>query len=588
MSFERFRDFVAGRDDEPPARMGRYELVREVGRGGSAVVYEAWDPELCRAVAIKVPSGRAAERLSREGIAVARLRHPNIVAVYEVGLGFIAMELVDGRTFAEALPAMSQDERLAVIETVARALAYAHQQGVVHRDLKPANVLLRADGGVVLTDFGLAKVLGSADLTLTGGMLGTPHYMAPEQVNGKSTGPATDVWALGVMLHEALTGARPFEGETVAQIFDAIRSGTPAPAPGPLGPVVARALDRDPGRRYASAAAVAEEIARFRAGRAVQTRPRSRRLRIIALVAVVVLAGAGGVSAWRRHGSAPSAGQLLAQRLAQLDADEAKASEALSRNPQDAEAWVARGQARQWRGDVIREHGRNPLPDYAAADADFARALALAPGWRPRIGLGMTAAQRAEFKMDNTIDPSSDLDVAEAHLRQATAHPSWRLWTATVRFLKAAWRARGGADVTAELTTADGEYTQALETPLSREERAFTFANRGRVRVRLGRFDEAEADFARSLDLAPDYVWCWRQRAEARLAAGDRETAERYLTTALTLDPRHVRAWQGRGDLRFARGDRAGAVADWQQALTLDPTLATVLTPKIARARDGR
>ncbi|MBI3856110.1 MAG: serine/threonine protein kinase, partial [Planctomycetes bacterium] len=173
MNLDRLRDFLG----DPGARIGKYEIVRKVGEGGMGVVYEAFDPDLKRSVALKVLKQKDGDRLRREAAAAAKLKHPNIVTIHEVGPDFIAMEFVAGKS-----PAVL-DRRL--LATVARAVAYAHAQGVVHRDLKPGNILVDAEGRVVLTDFGLATEQAG----------GTPGYRAPEGV----TGPAADVWALCVM-----------------------------------------------------------------------------------------------------------------------------------------------------------------------------------------------------------------------------------------------------------------------------------------------------------------------------------------------------------------------------------------------------
>lgn len=320
------RDFIAGVGSEPVSRISRYELGRVLGEGGSAVVYEAYDPELGRHVALKVlrssfaPTVTPAEsasflaatvRLRREAQAVARLSHPNIVSIHEVGRDYIAMDLVVGTTFAEAGPKLSGDERLRVIETVARAVAYAHEQGVVHRDLKPSNVLIETSGRVVLTDFGIAKVTDADALTQHDRVMGTPQYMAPEQVRGEPAGPAADVWALGVLLHEALTGARPFQGETDLQTYDLITRGPAPTVPGPLGGVAARALARRPQDRYPNAAAFADDLARCRRGEPPHVPVRWRRkLPVAALAAALIASGiiVASVMAGRRTGAALQAG----------------------------------------------------------------------------------------------------------------------------------------------------------------------------------------------------------------------------------------------------------------------------------------
>src|SRR5262249_32911929 len=203
-----------------------YELLGILGRGGMGVVYRAWRKELSRRVALKMvhAGGQASAailaRFRVEAEAIARLAHPNIVQIYDVGqhLGspFLALELIEGTTLAQRTAGTPQmvSWSAKLVETLARAIHAAHQQGVVHRDLTPANVLLAADGSPKITDFGLAKlVVGGGELrTQTGELLGTPSYMAPEQASSQhaAIGAPTDVYALGAILYELLTGRPPF------------------------------------------------------------------------------------------------------------------------------------------------------------------------------------------------------------------------------------------------------------------------------------------------------------------------------------------------------------------------------------------
>ena len=259
-----FFDEPTGGEGTSP-RIGRYEIVREVARGGMAVIYEAKDPELKRTVALKVLKDGNFERLHREATAAAKLRHPHVVAIHEVGPNYIAMDFVAGRTLAEVLPDVALKDRIRMLETIARTVGFAHSQGVVHRDLKPGNVLVEPGGNLVLTDFGLAKISGGEDLTRTGAVVGTPHYMAPEQVQGdvRKTGPATDVWALGVLLYEMVSEKKPFDGETALAIYDHITRNDPPALSGDLGTIAAKALEKDPARRYPDGAAMADDLKRW-------------------------------------------------------------------------------------------------------------------------------------------------------------------------------------------------------------------------------------------------------------------------------------------------------------------------------------
>lgn len=280
--------------------VGHYEILSEIASGGMGVVFKARDvTALDRVVALKALRGdlfgaseRMAQRLRREARAVAQLSHPNIVTVYdfgeEPGRQYIAMAYAGGGCLATKRARFTTEPAAAVglLAKVARAVQHAHEHGILHRDLKPSNVLLTEQGEPLVADFGLAKCLDTADdLTCTGEILGTPSYMAPEQATGRQDklGPATDVWALGVMLFELLTGQRPFTGESKAEILDRVRTAEPTwpPTSTALDPglrrIVAACLAKEPSDRYVTAAALADDLQRWLDGQSVHGRPRSFR-----------------------------------------------------------------------------------------------------------------------------------------------------------------------------------------------------------------------------------------------------------------------------------------------------------------------
>ena len=275
----------------PAVRVPGYEILRELGRGGMGVVYLARQEGLDRAVALKmILHGRhaSADELGRfraEAQAIARLKHPNIVQVYATGthddLPYFAMEYCGGdslaRTFGERR--LSPREAGDLVARLARAVGAAHASGIVHRDLKPGNVLLSDDGMPKITDFGLAKQLGdNSGLTRSGAIFGTPSYMAPEQAAGdvRSVGPAADIWALGAILYDALTGRPPFSGATAAETLDHVRHREPVslrrlvPGLAPdLEAVALKCLEKDPGARYVRAIDLADDLERWLRGEPV-------------------------------------------------------------------------------------------------------------------------------------------------------------------------------------------------------------------------------------------------------------------------------------------------------------------------------
>jgi hypothetical protein len=289
---------------EPLPAIPGYEVLGVLGRGGSGVVYKARHVPLDRTVALKViraaspAGGDVVARLHQEARALARLQHPNIVQVHDVGLHgdqpFLAMEYVAGGTLADRLTGQPQPpaQAAALVEALARAIHAAHRVGIVHRDLKPANVLLSfaaGPGGSAtdyglpkITDFGLAKhTYGEAGLTQTGLVMGTPSYMAPEQAQGLAwaSGPACDVYALGSVLYHLLAGRPPFRGSQPIEILMQVVHQEPPPlrslvpqVPRDLETICLKCLEKDPHRRYASAEALADDLRRFRTGVPIQAR----------------------------------------------------------------------------------------------------------------------------------------------------------------------------------------------------------------------------------------------------------------------------------------------------------------------------
>jgi WD40 repeat protein len=383
-----------------PMAVAGYAVLGVLGRGGMGVVYKAEQTALRRLVALKMilhaeyAGEEERQRFQAEAEAVARLQHPNIVQVYEVGehggLPYFSLEYCSGGSLAQQLDGTPwQPKRAAaLVQTLAQAMEAAHQAGLVHRDLKPGNVLLTADGIPKVTDFGLVKRLDVAGQTQSGAVVGTPSYMAPEQAGGKqgAIGPAADVYALGAILYELLTGRPPFKAASVMETLHQVLHAEPLPVrrlqlavPRDLETICLKCLEKDPGKRYASAATLAEDLRRFGAGEPVQARPvgllgrlekwARRRPAVAALLLVVaVLALVGGTGILWALGEAvhernvaegeTEKAQQAAMRAGKKEAEARQEAEE-AKKARDQARWqtyvaeVGRAEARFYAGEVV-------------------------------------------------------------------------------------------------------------------------------------------------------------------------------------------------------------------------------------------
>lgn len=262
-------------------KFGRYEVISEIGRGSMGVVYKAHDPNLDLTVALKVlrqdrlSSDAFVKRFLSEAKALGRLDHPNIIRVYNVdedqGNVYIAMEFIEGESLNDVIEKkkFSPEEIIEIGSTVAGTLDYAHKQGIIHRDIKPSNILVRSDGRLKITDFGIAHIEDSAapKQTQAGEILGTPAYMSPEQVLSQPVDGRSDLFSLGVILYELAAGNMPFAGQHLAAIFNAITQIEPVPLsaansdiPYDLSGVISKCLQKNPDQRFASGHELAEAL----------------------------------------------------------------------------------------------------------------------------------------------------------------------------------------------------------------------------------------------------------------------------------------------------------------------------------------
>lgn len=386
-------------------RVGRFELVSRLGVGGFGTVWKARDTELDRVVAIKIPrkgqlNEHELEQFFREARSAAQLRHPNIVPVYEVGKEedtiFIVCALVRGVPLSDWLTGHKPDFRevCRICQTIALALHHAHEHGVIHRDMKPSNVMLDGANEPHLMDFGLAKRdIHEITMTIEGQILGTPAYMSPEQAGGRShwTDRRTDIYSLGVMLFEMLTGEKPFRGNAQMQVHQRLTEDPPDPRklnrhlPRDLATICLKCLERDPNRRYDNCQQIADEVDRFLNGHPILARPVSRTERLIrwckrkpalATVAVLttILAIAGPTAALRINAQRNRLADLVGEKddlIQQMSAEKEANINQLSALEEDLKLYE--GEANPWQiwpmqrdrgpklqllGEVYKAHGQ--------------------------------------------------------------------------------------------------------------------------------------------------------------------------------------------------------------------------------------
>ncbi len=630
-------------DRMPVTTIGRFQIVREIARGGMATVYEAVDPALGRRVALKAiresdASPMLIRRLHAEAAAATRLRHPNIVTVHDVGsvrdasgspVHFIAMEYINGSTFADALPTLSRRERVIVLETVARAVAAAHAQGILHRDLKPRNVLLEPSSvptpsglsaRVFLVDFGLAKILEADDLTRTGSILGTPHYMSPEQVRGetKGLGPATDIWSLGAMLYEVVTGRHAFPGADLPEVYSRIVSSDPeslgGDVPRDLEIIARKALEKEPMRRYASATEFADDLRRWLDGEAIAARsastlhrialklrrnPRVTSAVIAGVIAVVIGGVLYGMQGARAHRAMieEQARNLRRQeglnRLAALAATivERKRDLRLLQSPIE----VARpalenavlaldAHVREWpddpQGYYVRGRGRFYLGDLQAAERDaraaVARSAEFAPGWTL---LGVVLLERFHRKLYGQAETQDVrarvlrpmLEEALAALERGMAADGARWGLAPTREDEIAARLARVAQLSSA-TPPDVAGTRALLDDGMAQFKSEEYANWMGALLADTPAEKIHWQ-TRAIELAPGYAKAHLDRGNAKFEAKDRAGAMADYRRAIELDPGMAMAWFNCGVLRQESGDVAGAIEEFDQAIAVDPDL---------------
>jgi serine/threonine-protein kinase len=572
------------RDHEKERAASRYERLEELGRGAMAVVYRARDRQLDRFVAVKVlheersRGGAVLKRFSREAAAAARLSHPNIIAVHDAGeeggRPFIVMELVEGRSLAEVYVSAGWDLRKKVeaLRKVALAVQHAHEHGVVHRDLKPANIMVDAAGEPRVSDFGLAHLVDSGEaLTRTGAQLGTPVYMAPEQALGRvhDVDGQSDVWALGVMLYEAVAGTVPFLGGTMLEVFHKITGSDPAPvrtlnskAPRDLETIAFKAMEKEKRRRTGTAGEFAADLGRWLAGEPIQARPvgtltmllrRAGRHRVAALAAALAIAAAAGWAAFAR--AKPKAAALEEKAAKRREAD--RVLEAAKKHHEDAlvslynerapmddlKQLAARGAAAcdaalavdPGHEEAVHLRGRLRLlaGDEAGAEADFTKAAAM--------GVRVALLDRGRLRLERYTElVTYEQNRRDRERLERTTRPAR---DAALADLEAAAAAGLGGE--------DAAYAEALVAVLEK---------RSDAKERCERF----LGQARRKELAH-----WLMGAH--LLDSDPKASESSLSEAIRWRGKWDRGWFLRGTARAVQGRCLEAMEDYRRAIELNP-----------------
>jgi serine/threonine-protein kinase len=608
-----------------------YEVGALLGRGGMGVVYEARHVKLNRFVALKMlitgayAGTQQRARFQREAEAVAGLRHSNIVQVYDVGdhegWPYFTMELLEGGSLAQALAGTPQPalKAAALVATVAEAVHAAHQGGIVHRDLKPANILLARDGIPKVADFGLARYIdGEPGLTQSGARIGTPSYMAPEQVIGKAEliGPPADIYALGAVLYEMLAGRPPFRGETASETERQVMSAEPV-SPSRLNPKVPRDLEticlkclsKEIGHRYTSARALADDLLRFGEGRPIQARPVGWVERLwrwcrrnpsgaalaAALLALVVLAVGGGV--WSVHQRAQRDGQLRS------DVSIAVAQAAsLRRGFRFREARKLLDQAQQWlelagpddlRRRVDRGRADLDLAEHLDA-ARFLGATAVEGRFDPAGAEPLYASAFAEAGLGRDGD---DSEAVAARVRESAmraeivgALDDWAGITPDLgrrAWLLAVARAADPDPVRDRLRQPELWHDSARLIQLARELSVADLSPQlatalGRVARRSSGRDAVTLLTAAQTRFPQDF-WLNLELGHALPLVQRPDEALGFFRAALSLRPQASVAYCGLGGVLHDMGRLAEAIDNYQQAIRLDANY-TVARTNLANA----
>ncbi|UCC65368.1 MAG: tetratricopeptide repeat protein [Anaerolineae bacterium] len=607
---------------------GKYRLTERLGRGGMAEVYRAYQPNLERDVAVKVMHGYLAEdegfvgRFKREARAVAALRHPHIVQVYDFDVKddayYMVMEYISGETLKQRLKRLNAQGKRMPLEEVTRvfralcnALDYAHVQGCIHRDIKPANVMF--DGGrLVLTDFGISSIVGGTRYTASGAMVGTPAYMSPEQGQGESGDVRSDVYSLGVILYEMVTGQVPYDADTpLAIVLKHLNEPLPLPrqvrtdVPPAVERVILKALAKSPEDRYQSAGALADalEVAVERAempaevlpeplepvmGVAVPAPGPKRMPWVLVAVASLIVVGlvAAALIVLPRLGgereAAPSATPATAV------AAEAT-SHVVTSTPQPTSLVVEASPSTPLSEAMAHyEAGAAAFEEWDLEEAieELSRAIEADPGFAQAYYLrgaiyrekGEEAEAEADLSQAITLEPGlveAYYERGDLYLDQARGEDAQRDLTAAIelqpdyaeayhkRALACDWYVHGCDD---SLVLAD--LGRAIE--LAPDSAEFWLV-RGEFYFWEEKYDLALPDLIQAVELAPDDDYAWEYLGHVYYLLGQAEEAIASYDQALGLDPTDLNLYYHRGATYLGIGDQDAALEDFERVLLLEP-----------------
>lgn len=581
--------------------LGRYQIVEKLGQGGMATIFKAYQPALDRYVAIKVlPAQHAftpgfSERFEREARAVAQLDHPNILPIIDFGqegdLSYIVMKMATGGTLQDRMNRpMDLAQAAHFIEQIASALDHAHGRGIMHRDVKPSNVLLDEEGWVQLTDFGLAKMLaGDEGLTATGVGIGTPAYMSPEQGQGLPVDQRADIYSLGVVLYEMVTGHPPYSAETpmavvVKHIYE------PLPVPRQLYPnlpeavegVILKALAKDPDDRYDSAGEMARALRQTLQAAAAQpagpaqVAPQSKpSTALLSSPPPRAIPKALPQKAKRPWGwiVGGAAAALLAIAIAALLLTQGRdtqptAHPTVQATPTQEEPIVIATLEPTASPEPSATPGSTPPPNQEA---------------RSYVEQGWTALEAGDYRaavghFDRAIE--LDPELAEAYTGRGKAHYNLgdhdQAMADTTQAIKldpddpTAYYYRGSAYLSLNgYDHAIADFTRAIElnyTPLT-----WAYNDRGVAYYRQDKLEEAIADYAQAIEIDPDYALAYYNRGKSYDELDDRQQAIADYSRAIELNPQHTQAYTHRGLAYTEQGDYDKAIADHTKVMELDP-----------------